>query len=109
MTVYDRVMPNSAYNTLIALTIGMGIVIIFDFIIKLLRAYFVDMAGNSMEKNINNSLFKKICLAVLFFNGSCFKIVVIYFFLIHFQKNLEVLVKNLIGVKSKALTTKSFF
>lgn len=60
MTVYDRVMPNSAYNTLIALTIGMGIVIIFDFIIKLLRAYFVDMAGNSMEKNINNSLFKKI-------------------------------------------------
>jgi len=60
MTVYDRVMPNSAYNTLIALTIGMGIVIIFDFVVKLLRAYFVDMAGNSMEKNINNSLFKKI-------------------------------------------------
>ena len=35
MTVYDRVMPNSAYNTLIALTIGMGIVILFDFIVKL--------------------------------------------------------------------------
>ena len=60
MTVYDRVMPNSAYNTLIALTIGMGIVILFDFIVKLLRAYFVDMAGNNLEKNINNSLFKKI-------------------------------------------------
>ena len=27
MTVYDRVMPNSAYSSLIALTIGMGIVI----------------------------------------------------------------------------------
>lgn len=60
MTVYDRVMPNSAYNTLIALTIGMGIVIIFDFIVKLLRAYFVDIAGNNMEMNINSSLFKKI-------------------------------------------------
>ena len=60
MTVYDRVMPNSAYNTLIALTIGMSVVIIFDFIIKLLRSYFVDMAGNSMEKDINNSLFSKI-------------------------------------------------
>ena len=60
MTVYDRVMPNSAYNTLIALTIGMSFVIIFDFIIKLLRSYFVDMAGNSMEKDINNSLFSKI-------------------------------------------------
>ena len=60
MTVYDRVMPNSAYNTLIALTIGMAIVIIFDFIVKLLRAYFVDIAGNKMEMNINSSLFKKI-------------------------------------------------
>lgn len=60
MTVYDRVMPNSAYNTLIALTIGMAIVIIFDFIVKLLRAYFVDIAGNNMEKNINSSLFEKI-------------------------------------------------
>ena len=60
MTVYDRVMPNSAYNTLIALTIGMGIVILFDFIVKLLRAYFIDIAGSSMEKEINSSLFKKI-------------------------------------------------
>jgi len=60
MTVYDRVMPNSAYNTLIALTIGMAVVIIFDFLVKLLRSYFVDMAGNDMEKTINSSLFKKI-------------------------------------------------
>ena len=60
MTVYDRVMPNSAYSTLIALTIGMGVVIFFDFIVKLLRAYFIDIAGSNMEKEINNSLFKKI-------------------------------------------------
>ena len=60
MTVYDRVMPNSAIDTLIALTIGMAVVIIFDFIIKLLRGYFVDIAGNNLETNINSSLFKKI-------------------------------------------------
>ena len=60
MTVYDRVMPNSAYNTLVALTIGMGVVIIFDFTVKLLRSYFVDIAGNKMELNINSSLFEKI-------------------------------------------------
>ena len=60
MTVYDRVMPNSAYNTLIALTIGMAVVILFDFLVKLLRAFFVDMAGNSMERDIKDSLFKKI-------------------------------------------------
>ena len=60
MTVYDRVMPNSAISSLIALTVGMSIVLIFDFIIKLLRAHFIDLAGSSMEKKVNNSLFKKI-------------------------------------------------
>ena len=30
------------------------------FLVKLLRAFFVDMAGNSMERDINDSLFKKI-------------------------------------------------
>ena len=60
MTVYDRVMPNSAYSTLIALTIGMGIVILFDFIIKLLRAHFIDTAGSNMETKINDSLLKRL-------------------------------------------------
>ena len=60
MTVYDKVMPNSAYSSLIALTVGMGVVIIFDFIIKLLRSYFVDIAGSTLEKNVNDRLFNKI-------------------------------------------------
>ena len=37
MTVYDRVMPNNALTTLVALTIGMAIVIIFDFIVNCFR------------------------------------------------------------------------
>ena len=60
MTVYDRVMPNSAYSSLIALTIGMAIVIIFDFVMKLLRAYFIDKTGSQLEQTVNNSVFKKI-------------------------------------------------
>ncbi len=60
MTVYDRVMPNSAYSSLIALTIGMAIVIIFDFVMKLLRAYFIDKTGSKLEQTVNNSVFKKI-------------------------------------------------
>ena len=36
MTVYDRVLPNYAINSLIALTIGMGVVIVFDFILHFL-------------------------------------------------------------------------
>ena len=38
MTVYDRVIPNNAMDSLIALTIGVAIVLIFDFILKLLRS-----------------------------------------------------------------------
>ena len=45
MTVYDRVLPNYAMNSLIALTIGMAVVIIFDFILKMLRSYFSDIAN----------------------------------------------------------------
>lgn len=60
MTVYDRVMPNNAMSTLLALTIGMAIIIIFDFIIKLLRTYFIDIAGTKIDKKVNTTLFKKI-------------------------------------------------
>src|SRR5688572_33010295 len=45
MTVYDRVLPNNATDSLIALSIGLAIVIIFDFVLRTLRAYFVDIAG----------------------------------------------------------------
>jgi ATP-binding cassette subfamily C protein LapB len=50
MTVYDRVVPNNATSSLVALSIGLAIVVIFDFILKLLRAYFVDIAGASIDR-----------------------------------------------------------
>ena len=40
MTVYDRVVPNDASSSLVGLSIGLAIVIIFDFILRLLRVYF---------------------------------------------------------------------
>ena len=49
MTVYDKVVPNSAYSSLIALTVGMVIVHIFDFTMKMLRAYFIDIAGQKLD------------------------------------------------------------
>lgn len=60
MTVYDRVMPNNALTTLVALTIGMAIVIIFDFITKLLRSHFIDIAGTRMDNSVSDTLFEKI-------------------------------------------------
>ena len=60
MTVYDRVVPTSAYASLIGLTIGLVIIIIFDFVIKGLRAYFVDVAGARIDQRVGREIFAKI-------------------------------------------------
>ena len=60
MTVYDRVVPTSAYASLIGLTIGLVIIIFFDFIIKGLRAYFVDVAGSRIDQRVGREIFAKI-------------------------------------------------
>ncbi|MEO1144585.1 MAG: type I secretion system permease/ATPase [Cyanobacteria bacterium J06638_22] len=58
MTVYDRVVPNNATSSLIALSIGLGIVIIFDFALRTLRAYFVDIAGAQIDKDVGENVFQ---------------------------------------------------
>ena len=65
MTVYDRVMPNNAMTTLVALTIGMAVIILFDFITKLLRTFFIDIAGKKIDQNVSDILFKKIEISSL--------------------------------------------
>src|SRR3954462_13622129 len=60
MTVYDRVVPNNATSSLVALTIGLAIVVIFDFILKMLRAYFVDHAGAQINRDIGEAVFERL-------------------------------------------------
>lgn len=60
MTVYDRVVPNNATESLIGLTVGLGLVVVFDFVLKLLRAYFVDVAGARIDTDIGKEIFQKI-------------------------------------------------
>jgi ATP-binding cassette, subfamily C, bacterial LapB len=60
MTVYNRIIPNNAINSLIALTIGLGIMLIFDFTLKILRAYFVDIAGADIDSDIGDSVFSQL-------------------------------------------------
>lgn len=48
MNVYDRVVPNSALETLWVLAIGVMIVYLFDFGLKMLRAYFIEIAGKKL-------------------------------------------------------------
>ncbi|MGB7406403.1 MAG: type I secretion system permease/ATPase [Pacificimonas sp.] len=60
MVVYDRVVPNNATDSLIALSIGLGIVIIFDFVLKLLRSYFTDLAGMGIDKTVGGEVFDQL-------------------------------------------------
>ncbi len=49
MNVYDRVIPNAAIETGWALGIGALVVFVFDFIMRSLRGYLVDIAGRRMD------------------------------------------------------------
>ena len=60
MVVYDRVVPNEAIESLIALTIGVLIAMSFEFIIKTLRAQFVDRASKKADQRMSRLIFDKI-------------------------------------------------
>lgn len=60
MNVYDRVIPNSAHETLWVLSIGALIVYIFDFAIKNMRSYFLDIAGRKSDVKISAKLFEQL-------------------------------------------------
>ncbi|MGH1376024.1 MAG: type I secretion system permease/ATPase [Alphaproteobacteria bacterium] len=60
MNVYDRVVPNSAFDTLYAMSFGIVIVFIFDFILRNLRSHFLDHAGRRADVKISSMLFEQI-------------------------------------------------
>jgi ATP-binding cassette subfamily C protein LapB len=60
MNIYDRVVPNNALETLWVLAFGMGIVLVFDFIIKSLRAFFIDNTGKKIDVELEGRLFDQL-------------------------------------------------
>ena len=60
MTVYDRVIPNNATESLFALTLIVVVVMAFDFTLKTLRGSFVDHAGTEIDKRVSSDLFDKV-------------------------------------------------
>lgn len=60
MNVYDRVVPNKAFDTLWALAIGIAFVYVFDLLLKALRGYFVDVAGKRADIAMSSALFARV-------------------------------------------------
>ncbi|MDZ7750537.1 MAG: type I secretion system permease/ATPase [Gammaproteobacteria bacterium] len=60
MNVYDRVVPNQAVETLWVLAIGVGIVLVFDFLMKAVRGYFIDMAGKRADILLSSHIFRHV-------------------------------------------------
>ncbi len=57
MIVYDRVLPNEATSSLIALTGGVCLALVFDFFLKILRAGFIDQAGQKADMAVGRRVF----------------------------------------------------
>jgi ATP-binding cassette subfamily C protein LapB len=49
MNIYNRVLPNQAMETGWVLAIGAITIFVFDFIMKTLRGYFIDVAGRRVD------------------------------------------------------------
>jgi ATP-binding cassette subfamily C protein LapB len=60
MNVYDRVIPTHAEETLWMLVIGVLLITGFDYILKLVRSHFVDLAGSRIDVKLSGFIMQKV-------------------------------------------------
>jgi len=60
MNVYDRVVPNGAIPSLVALAIGLGLAIVFDFVLRTVRARIIDVTGKKIDVVLASEIFEHI-------------------------------------------------
>ena len=60
MNVYDRVVPNAAYETLWALAIGVFLVMVLDLVIRKMRSRFVDEASARIDVQLSARLMEQV-------------------------------------------------
>tara|TARA_R110000787_G_scaffold258997_1_gene364218 strand:+ start:1318 stop:3492 length:2175 start_codon:yes stop_codon:yes gene_type:complete len=65
MNIYDKVVPNLAFESLWVLAIGATVAYIFDLVLKQLRAYLIDVAGKKIDIEVSSKLFAKVIGAPL--------------------------------------------
>lgn len=57
MTVNDRGIQNNALSSLAVLTVGVVSAHLFDFVLKSLRGYFIDIAGQRLDAAVGSRVF----------------------------------------------------
>ncbi|MBR1148599.1 type I secretion system permease/ATPase [Bradyrhizobium sp. AUGA SZCCT0431] len=60
MSVYDRVIPNGAIPSLIALSIGLGLAIVFDFVLRAVRSRMIDVTGKTVDVVLAANIFEHV-------------------------------------------------
>ena len=60
MNVYDRVVPNQAFETLWALSLGLLIALISDFALRTLRGRFVDLASSRSDVKLSAFIMQRV-------------------------------------------------
>jgi ATP-binding cassette subfamily C protein LapB len=60
MSVYDRVIPNGAIPSLVALSIGMGLAIVFDFVLRTVRSRMIDVTGKTLDVVLAANIFEHV-------------------------------------------------
>ena len=60
MNVYDRVVPNHATETLWVLAIGILIALTADFVLRLVRGYFVELAASRIDVKVSAVIMERV-------------------------------------------------
>ena len=60
MNVYDRVVPNRAVETLWALSVGMVLLLLWDFGLRMMRGYFVDLASKRIDISLSTLIMERV-------------------------------------------------
>lgn len=60
MTVYDRVVPNRAEETLWVLAVGVFLVLAFDTVLRIVRAYILDTAGKRIDVTLSAKIMERV-------------------------------------------------
>jgi len=60
MNVYDRVVPNFAQETLWMLASGLLLVFVIDYVLRLLRGHFIDLAGSRIDVKLSGLIMERV-------------------------------------------------